>query len=52
MPNADKIVWYTFAAIVTYLVLTNWGGANALLGTVFGGYKGSVEALQGRSKIK
>jgi hypothetical protein len=45
---AQRFVWYTFAAIVTYLILTNWKGANALLGTSVGGYVKGVRALQGR----
>lgn len=48
MPNTDRIVWYTFAAIVLFLVLTRWRGANALLKTGTGGYIGAVKALQGR----
>lgn len=46
MPRA--IIWYTFLAIVAYLVLVNWKGANALLGTSFSGYSGVVRSLQGR----
>lgn len=43
-----RIIWYTFAAIVVYLTLTRWQGANALLKTGTGGYVGAVRALQGR----
>lgn len=46
MPS--RIVWYTFVAVVVYLVLTRWRGANALLKTSVGGYAGAVRALQGR----
>lgn len=48
MPNADRFVWLTFAAITTYLILTRWQGANELLKTSVGGYIGGVRALQGR----
>lgn len=44
----NNIVWYTFLAIVAFLVLTRWRGANALLQTTFGGYAKGVRALQGR----
>jgi len=46
MPS--RIVWYTFVAVVVYLVLTRWIAANALLGTSVKGYAGAVRALQGR----
>jgi hypothetical protein len=46
--SADKLVQLTFYAIVAYLVLVNWKGANALLRTTFQGYGGGVRALQGR----
>lgn len=42
------IVWYTFLAVLGYLVLTRWTGANALLKTGGGVYIGAVRALQGR----
>jgi len=42
------LIWYTFLAILTYLILTRYRGANALLKTSFGGYVGAVKALQGR----
>jgi hypothetical protein len=42
------VVWYTFVAVVVYLVVTNWRGANALLQSSTGGYAGIVRALQGR----
>ncbi len=45
---ASKVIFYTFAAIVVYLLLVRWRGANALLGTGFGGYVKAVKALQGR----
>lgn len=50
MKSANLIIWYSFLAILAYLVLTRWSGANALLRTTFGGAAGYVEALQGRSK--
>lgn len=43
------LIWYTFLAVLAYLVLTRWSGANALLKTSFGGYIGAVRALQGRN---
>lgn len=48
MRSADKLVQLTFYAVVAYLVLVNWKGANALLRSIFAGYGGSVRALQGR----
>lgn len=42
------LIWYTFLAILVYLILTRYTGANALLKTSFGGYVGAVKALQGR----
>lgn len=42
------LIWYTFLAILAYLILTRWSGANALLKTSFGGYTSAVRALQGR----
>lgn len=44
----NRLIWYTFLAVVIYLVLTRWKGANALLGTGVGGYVKAVRALQGR----
>ena len=49
MKSANLVVWYSFLAILAYLILTRWSGANALLGTTFGGARAYVEALQGRS---
>lgn len=43
-----KVIWYTFLAIVVYLLLTRWQGANALLQSGTGGYVNIVRALQGR----
>lgn len=45
---SSQLIWYTFLAIVAYLLLTRWKGANALLGTGFGGYARIVKSLQGR----
>lgn len=45
---ASRVVFYTFAAIVVYLLLVRWRGANALLGTGVTGYVRAVRALQGR----
>lgn len=42
------VVWYTFLAVVAYLLLTNWRGANALLRTGTTGYGVIVQTLQGR----
>lgn len=42
------VVWYTFLAIVAYLLLTNYKGANALLRTGTTGYAVIVQTLQGR----
>lgn len=44
----NRLIWYTFLAIVAYLVLANWRGANALLGTSVTGYARAVRTLQGR----
>lgn len=46
--TARMLFWYTFLLVFAYLVLTNWKGANKLLGTGIGGYATSVEVLQGR----
>ena len=48
MKTGNLVIWYTFLAIVAYLILTRWNGANELLKTGFGGYTGAVRALQGR----
>jgi hypothetical protein len=45
---SSNLIWYTFLAVLAYLVLTRWKGANTLLGTAFGGYAKGVKALQGR----
>jgi hypothetical protein len=45
---ANKFVFYSFAAIAVYLLLVNWRGANALLGTAFSGYGNLVKRFQGR----
>lgn len=42
------LIWYTFLAIITYLLLTRWQGANALLRSSTAGYVSGVRALQGR----
>lgn len=47
--TADKIIQLTFYAVIAYLVLIHYKGANALAGTFFGGYAGAVTALQGRN---
>ncbi len=44
----SKLLWYTFLAVLAYLLLTRWRGANKLLGTAFGGYARGVRVLQGR----
>lgn len=48
MRLGQEVIWYTFLLVLGYLLLTRWKGANALLGTVFSGYRGSVKVLQGR----
>jgi hypothetical protein len=45
---SSQLIWYTFLAILAYLVLTRWKGANTLLGTTFSGYARGVKVLQGR----
>lgn len=42
------VIWYTFVAVVIYLLLINYKGANKLLGTSVGGYATAVRTLQGR----
>lgn len=42
------VVWYTFLAVVAYLLLVNYRGANALLRTGTTGYAVIVQTLQGR----
>lgn len=44
----NRLIWYSFLAIVAYLVLANWKGANALLTTGFSGYGKVVRTFQGR----
>jgi len=46
----QKIVWYTFLAVVIYLAVTQPAGVKVALTGMTGLYKGAVEALQGRSK--
>ncbi len=48
MKTGNLVIWYTFLAILAYLILTRWSGANELLKTSVGGYVGAVRALQGR----
>lgn len=45
---SSQLIWYTFLAILAYLLLTRWRGANTLLGTAFSGYARGVRVLQGR----
>ena len=45
---SSNLIWYTFLAVLAYLVLTRWRGANTLLGTAFSGYARGVKVLQGR----
>ncbi len=45
---SSNLLWYTFLAVLAYLVLTRWKGANSLLGTAFSGYAKGVKVLQGR----
>ena len=48
MRIGQEVIWDTFLLVLGYLILTRWKGANALLGTAFAGYRGSVRVLQGR----
>lgn len=43
-----NLLWYTFVAIIAYLLLVHWRGANTLLGGGAKAYIGGVKALQGR----
>lgn len=45
------VIWYTFLAVVAYLLLAHYRGANALLGTGLTGYAGIVRELQGRGQV-
>jgi hypothetical protein len=45
---AQKFMWYTFALILAFLVLTRWQAVNSLLGTGGGIYLRGVGVLQGR----
>lgn len=42
------VIWYTFLAVLAYLLLTNYKGANALLRSGTTGYAVIVQTLQGR----
>lgn len=46
----QKIIWYTFLAVVIYLAVTQPKGVKIAFEGVTGLYSGAVEALQGRSK--
>ena len=45
--NAQLIIWYSALAILAGIILRDWKGANAILGTFFGGATGYVRALRG-----
>lgn len=45
---SGMVIWYTFLAIVIFLLLDRYKASNKLLKSGFGGYIGSVRALQGR----
>lgn len=44
-----RILWYTFALVALFLVLTRYQGANQLLRSLGGVYGESVGVLQGRT---
>ena len=46
----EKFAYWTFLAVLAYLVLVHNQGAKGLLGGIFGGWIGVTEALQGRSR--
>ncbi len=48
MRTLDSFLAGTGILIFAYLVLTNWKGANALLGTTFTGGNNTIKNLQGR----
>jgi hypothetical protein len=43
-----KWMWYTFALILAFLVLTRFEAFSSVVGSIFRGYGGSVGILQGR----
>ena len=45
----NRILWYTFALIALFLVLSRYREANTLLGTGFRGYGTATGILQGRN---
>lgn len=49
--KGSGLLFYTFVAIVVYLVLAKPAGSIGLLSTAFRGYQGSVATLQGRNVI-
>lgn len=46
---ANRILWYTFALIALFLVLSRFSAANQLLATGFKGYGTLTGILQGRN---
>jgi len=45
----NRVLWYTFALVALFLVLSRFDAANALLQSGFRGYATSVGILQGRT---
>lgn len=45
----QRILWYTFALVALFLVLSRYDAANALLRSGFTGYAQAVGVLQGRT---
>jgi hypothetical protein len=45
----QRILWYTFALVALFLILSRYSAANALLQSGFRGYGQAVGILQGRN---
>lgn len=45
----NRILWYTFALVALFLVLSRFSAANTLLQSGFRGYATAVGVLQGRN---
>jgi hypothetical protein len=45
----QRILWYTFALVALFLVLSRYNAANTLLRSGFRGYAEAVGTLQGRT---
>jgi hypothetical protein len=46
--NVQLIIWYSGLAILAGIILRDWKGSNAILGTFFKGASGYVGALKAR----